>query len=227
MADADMKNQPDAFLEADDMLSALADGALSEDAFAAAMLKLESDDDVRAQWHAYHVVGDVLRSQDLAGGTGDMAFLTRLEARLALEPAPMASRSALANPALVQVVAPVMPPAANNDVFRWKLASGFASLAAVAAIGWQALQWQAPPNGAMLAQASSVAAPQGFQAVRADVAPVVSAAASTTAEVPPVMLRNAQLDELLAAHNRAVGGAALQSQTGSLRNVSLSEEAGR
>lgn len=208
----------------DDAVSALVDGALRGDAFADAMGRLADDGEARARWHAYHVVGDVLRSEDLAGCKGDMAFLARLEARLELEPAHAAPLSELQ-----PVAAAVQRPAANSDVFRWKMAAGFASLAAVVAIGWQALQLQGPQalSGAVLAQQSQPAQQQQQQpdivAVRAD----ASAAPEYSAEPAPVMLRNAQLDELLAAHNRAVGGAALQSQARMLRNVSITEDLAR
>jgi len=219
-----------------DAVSALADGVLHGDALTETLRQLALDDDARKRWHAYHVVGDVLRSSDLADAAGDLAFLGRLEARLALEPASTMPVPAIAvQSAGVEVVRPSMKPAANNDVFRWKVAAGFASLAAVAAIGWQSLQWQSPSAGAVLAQSSasqsqsslpsqSQGTSADFQSVSLDFSPAGAPAAS---QAPPVMLRNAQLDELLAAHSRAVGGAALQSQSRMLRNVSVTEEPGR
>ena len=226
VAGADMNKQPDFSRDENDRISAMADGALQGDAFAAAMDSLARDDDARARWHAYHVVGDVLRSDALAGAAGDMAFLARLEARLAQE----TDTPRVASPPQVHPM-PVLRPAANHDVFRWKIAAGFASLAAVAAIGWQGLQGfdgRGAGGGAVLAQSQAPLAVDGFQSVRADV-PMVPDALFTlpAAEAPQVMLRNAQLDELLAAHSRAVGGAALQSQSRLVRNVSVSDEPAR
>lgn len=214
------KQQQTQNFQDDDAISALADGALQGDAFAEAMQRLATDDGARAQWHAYHVVGDVLRSDDLAACSGDLAFLARLEARLALEPVPVSIARPQAVPLAAPAVVPVLRPAANGDVFRWKVAAGFASMAAVAAIGWQALQLQPAASGALLAQAPLDNPANGFQAVRAEMSPVPEVAA----DGQPVMLRNAQLDELLAAHNRAVGGSALQSQVRLLRNVSVTED---
>ncbi len=205
VAGAALKNQAIPGLE-DDAISALADGALQGAALDRALAHLAEDGEARACWHAYHVVGDVLRSDDLAGCAGDLDFLAKLEARLAREPAlfPVVA------PIEASVIPPVLRPAANEGVFRWKMVAGFASLAAVAAIGWQALQLQAPASsGALLAQ--SGAAPSG-------------SAPEAAAESTPVMLRNAQLDELLSQHNRAVGGAVLQSQAHLLRNVSINED---
>jgi len=210
---------------ADDRISALADGALQGDDFASVMRQMADDDSALAQWHCYHVVGDVLRSDALGNARGDLDFLRRLEARLAQEPAYTAL------PTQVESVRPVAVPqpgpAANADVFRWKMVAGFASVAAVAAIGWQALQLQAPAGAAaVLAQDGGAASAVGFQQVRSDL-PFSPEVAMSTAGNTPVMLRNAQLDELLAAHNRAVGGAALQSQVRLLRNVSVTEDFSR
>lgn len=209
----------------DDRISALVDGALRGDDFASAMQQLADDDEARAQWHCYHVVGDVLRSDALGNARGDMDFLKRLEARLADEPARAALPPQLE--LIGRVAVPVQRPAANADVFRWKLAAGFASLAAVAAIGWQTLQLQTPVVGAaVLAQEGAAAPTGGFQQVSSEMTPAPDVAMSTAGNAP-VMLRNAQLDELLAAHNRAVGGAALQSQVRLLRNVSVTEDFSR
>lgn len=46
-----------------------------------------ADPVARRSWHAYHLIGDVLRSDELASPPGrDQAFLTRLQQRLAEEP---------------------------------------------------------------------------------------------------------------------------------------------
>jgi len=213
----------------DDRISALADGLLRGDEFTSAMRQLADDDEARAQWHCYHVVGDVLRSGALGNARGDMDFLKRFEARLADEPVPVRLTTPDKVELIGQVVAPRRGPAANADLFRWKLAAGFASLAAVAAIGWQTLQlqFQAPTDAAaVMAQEGSPASVGGFRQVGSDMVPAPEVAMSTAGNAP-VMLRNAQLDELLAAHNRAVGGAALQSQVRLLRNVSVTEDFSR
>ena len=209
----------------DDRISALADGVLRGDDFVSAMQQLANDERVLAQWHCYHVVGDVLRSDTLGKARGDLDFLKRLEARLAAEPARAAMPAQLEF--IGQVAAPRQRPAANGDVFRWKLVAGLASLVAVAAIGWQTLQVQSPTGAtAVLAQDGGAASAGGFQQVRSEGSSAPEVAMSTAGNAP-VMLRNAQLDELLAAHNRAVGGAALQSQVRLLRNVSVTEDFSR
>src|SRR5436305_1579236 len=69
-----------------EQLSALADGELADPA--ALCTAWRSRADVRVTWHAYHLIGDVLRSEDLASAPGrDAALLARLRERLAAEPA--------------------------------------------------------------------------------------------------------------------------------------------
>ena len=94
--------------------------------------------------------------------------------------------------------------AANDGEFRWKLVAGFASIAAVSAIAWNAAGLLAPAAAPQLAQAPApqqqvvvVASPQG---------PVV---------------RDARLEELLAAHKQLGGTSALQEPSGFLRNATF------
>jgi sigma-E factor negative regulatory protein RseA len=224
-----------------DDISALADGALRGEAFAAALDRLAHDEQARACWHAYHVVGDVLRCPDLAAScTGDADFLGRLQTRLALEPQPArvvvpVVALPLAAQAAVHAAAQAAArptQAANSDSFRWKMMAGFASVAAVAAIGWNTLAVSQPGSPAVLALAApgTASQQQGSQhpvlQARAEAGSTVSAPAVDVATGPgegQVMIRNAQLDELLAAHNQAIGGAALQSQARFVRNANFQD----
>jgi len=224
----------DDLLNESEALSALADGALQGEAFARAVERLGRDEAARDQWHAYHVIGDVLRSAELARGAADRGFVDRLQARLAAEP-PLA----LAHAETVELVAavPSMPvrEAANHDAFRWKMVAGFASLAAVTAIGWNsfvtlegaapvgATLAQAAPGAAVVAQQDNAGAPQQAVATLASAgsAPVPSFVMTGNDAAPQIMLRNPRLDEFLAAHNQAVGGATLQTAPGFVRNASF------
>lgn len=70
-------------------LSALADG----DAQAAdrACARWRDDAQARQTWHAYQLIGDVMRSEDLAGPAArDAAFMAGLRARLEAEPVVLA-----------------------------------------------------------------------------------------------------------------------------------------
>jgi sigma-E factor negative regulatory protein RseA len=112
-------------IENRELISALADGQLHGDALVRGLELAAGDAAAREAWQAYHLIGDVLRSGDLARGTHPGVFLGRIQARLDRE----------------SITAAVDLPqaAANDDNFRWKLVAGFASIAAVAAITWAAI----------------------------------------------------------------------------------------
>lgn len=206
-----------------ELLSALADGRLEGETFARAVVLATDTPQGRVTWHAYHVVGDALRSAELADCGGDMDFLLRLRGRLAAEPAPApaAQPEAPVRIATAPAGAPVQPEqvAANT---RWKLVAGLASVAAMAAWGWQ---WMAPALGplpaAQVAQAAKTLpqAPAALAAAAPSTAPALAQAA--TSAVPPVMLRDPRLDELLAAHRQFGGTSALQMPAGFLRNATF------
>ncbi len=72
-----------------EQLSALADGDAG--ALAEACARWRDDPEARQRWHAYHLIGDVLRSDDLASPPGhDAAFLSALRGRLEREPVVLA-----------------------------------------------------------------------------------------------------------------------------------------
>ena len=179
-----------------EMISALADGQLQGEAFAHAVETAAAE---RRTWQAYHLIGDVLRSGELAAGSEPDAFVLRLRGRLQDEAPP-------ARPEVVtQLHVPLAQsprPAANDSARGWKWAAGVATVAAVAAVGWNL-------GGAML---SPVAQPQ--LAVAPSAQPVAAAERGT-------MIRDARLDEFLAAHRQFGGGNALQAPAGFLRNATF------
>lgn len=72
-------------------ISDLADGRLAGDVLAGACRDWSADGEARRTWHAYHLIGDVLRSDDLAtDARGDAAFLAAVRSRLAAEPVVLA-----------------------------------------------------------------------------------------------------------------------------------------
>ncbi|MEY2617859.1 MAG: hypothetical protein RL522_861 [Pseudomonadota bacterium] len=74
-------------------VSAMADGQLQGEALCKGLEALALDAAARERWQAYHFIGDVLRSPELAGGTPPAAFLARLSQRLAVEPLPLAPQA--------------------------------------------------------------------------------------------------------------------------------------
>src|SRR6218665_2149259 len=90
--------------ELNERLSALSDGQLDAEELAAALAFAVDDENGRATWQLYHLVGAALRSPDLER-PADPAFMPRLRAQLAKKA--LASRP----PTLVQ--APLMAPASS------------------------------------------------------------------------------------------------------------------
>lgn len=194
-----------------EQVSALMDGQLSDAEFGAAVQNA-SLGEMRESWHLYHVIGDVLRSPELADCRRDALFLERLGERMKLE----TTRPVAVTPVAVDIPASAVVEerlgrsAANDGVFRWKLVAGFASFAAVAAIGWGALGTLGPRSaGPQMAQNGS----SGITLAQ----PAVAVAETET----PVMLRDARLDELLSAHRQASGASALGDASGFLRNATF------
>lgn len=69
-----------------EILSALADGQAQPDEVARACGAWRQQPGARATWHAYHLIGEAMRSPDQAAGSDSAAFLQRLRTRLADEP---------------------------------------------------------------------------------------------------------------------------------------------
>lgn len=68
-------------------LSSLMDGAPEDGDILRACRAWRDDADARAHWHAYHLIGDVLRSEDLAHPPArDALLLAAVRMRLATEP---------------------------------------------------------------------------------------------------------------------------------------------
>ena len=215
-------------------LSALADGELHS-VECAEVVAFADTEDGRASWHAYQVIGDVLRSSELAR-PASCDLVSRLRVQLAQESATVQLKRGQTE----QVVSPAaqaarVPDAANSDVFRWKMVAGFASLAAVATIGWNAysgianssaqqatMQLAVAPSAALRSQ--SVAQAGGASATGTQASPVSPTAqtlAVNDASAQPVMIRDPRLDDLLAAHKQFGSTSALQMPAGFLRNATF------
>lgn len=186
-----------------ELVSALVDGQLRGDEFSQAMALLERSGAARQSWHAYHVVGDALRTGPAVVSAHEADFVLRLRARLQQDPMPSGLQAA---PDSMNADA-FMPASSAND-HHWRLVVGLASVAMVGVIAWQGFQGSGSPQ----AQLASV--------------PVANPASTPQlAMSPPIMLRDPQLDALLAAHRQFGGTSALQTPTGFLRNATFEEGA--
>lgn len=75
-------------MQTSELISALADGQLGGDDFAAALHACRQDGSAVASWDTYHLIGDALRSPASPARSADMAFMARLNQRLAGNPLP-------------------------------------------------------------------------------------------------------------------------------------------
>jgi sigma-E factor negative regulatory protein RseA len=190
-------------METHEMISALADGHLHGEAFARGIGVAAADAASLATWHAYHLIGEVLRTGECSAATQPSAFLGRLQAKLAQEAVPPVAvkPGAIQADAAVAAVTVVRADAANDGSFRWKLIAGFASAAAIAAVGWALVAAPGTPGQVQLA--------------------TVPAGAVLANTERGAMIRDARLDEFLAAHRQLGGGSALPTPAGFLRNATF------
>lgn len=184
-----------------ELISALADGHVDEQGGEHAIQMLLRDNAAIRAWHHYHLIGDALRSADLAAHVvpGRAAFVSTVMRRVAAEPALGLDAALPLRTTPVRSAAPGGPAA--NDAWGWKLLAGCASVAATVAVAWNFSISPGPP----VVQAT------------APVSPVPVAVADPVA----VMIRDPRLDELLAAHRQFGGSPALQTPVGFLRNATF------
>ena len=183
--------------------SALVDGQLPEATAATALDWVCRTTEGRRHWQACHIIGEVLRSG---------------QARLQREPLPaaasIASFSIAESPISMGVSEHIesKPEAANEALFRWRLIASVTALGLVAVLGWHV----SDDAGARLAGLRPAAQP--VLALTAEPAAAVERGGVLP---PPRMLRDPQLDALLAAHKQASGTSALQMPSGFLRNATF------
>lgn len=199
--------------------SALVDGELSGTELDRLMAETGPGAETLEAWHSYQVIGDVLRAAAPAvAAQAPQDFLAGLHARLKAEapvepPLAVPPALSMAPPA---VLSHVRAPAANDAVFRWKMVAGLASLAAVMAVSWTVLG--SSPSGA------------GGAGVGAQLALMEAGPTATAPQVPEntvvvvntpqgAVIRDAQLEALMAEHRQHGGMSALQMPAGFLRNA--------
>lgn len=228
---------------ASEQLSAWVDGELDDQALSqllAELPELADDEACYASVQSYQVIGDLMRSAH-APCSDSLAFLDALNAKIALEPPLVAqgqpAPGAVAVPAVAAAAVQTVKPAAaaqeaaNHSVFRWKMVAGFATVAAVAMVGWNSVGLLSGGSGSdARQQLAAAAAPQ----VVASAVSGASGAAShaqglvqqqvTVGQNSTIMLRDPRLDELLAARGQIGGTANLQMPAGFLRNATFNAE---
>lgn len=140
-----------------EILSALADGQADADEVARACGAWRHQPEARATWHAYHLIGETMRSPEQAAGSDSAAFLQRMRARLAEEPVVLApqsaesvGRAAVSNPAPGGAAGVVQPLRRRMWSGPMAVAASFAVIVGVltANLGGPA----APSDGAQVAR---------------------------------------------------------------------------
>ena len=221
------RNEPG--IEARQALSALMDGDADDSTVARACAAWRAEVHARADWHAYHVIGDVLRTADQCPSSrGDAAFVEALRRRLELEPVVVA-------PAPVAVAEPAAV-AGNVAAFAAGRRGGwrapFAAAAGVAAVAGVVFLMR---PGALDAQAPLVATTAPAAAADVPAAAAVQSPTpvlASTREAPareatpivvvrdPRMLRDQRLDRYIDAHRQFAEGTLSVMPAGTVRGVS-------
>lgn len=184
-------------------LSTLVDGEAASAAADDACRQWRGEPSLRRDWHTYHLIGDVLRSEELSGSPQrDAEFLGRLRERLQAEPVPLAPR----------------PQPVQRQSRRWlgvaAVAAGFAVVGVSTSV---LLGGQGGPTGWNTPLA--VTQPSGADAMRHVGSAAVPASARALV-IDGQVIRDARLDAYFEAHRGAAGaGTALPG--GALRSVDV------
>lgn len=204
-------------------LSALMDGQADARDWAQALEAWGQDPAQRADWHAYHLIGDALRSDDLvAGSSGGAAFLAGFRERLAQEPvvvAPVpvpvtglaAAAGAAVSPDPEGKVVPLRPGRMGARAQRLLMpaaaVAGLAVVVGVAVNGRLSRETASPAAAVMAAASAGQPLPAGSAAQSGAVLsgaalPLGSLALSSESlqSMDAQMLRDARLDRYLSAH---------------------------
>jgi sigma-E factor negative regulatory protein RseA len=219
-----------------EQLSAMADGELDGAAVGGACAGWRSDAEQRATWHAYHLIGDVMRSDDLASAAShDAAFLGALRARLAGEPVVLAPEA---------VPATARGTGARRGSLSWlapaAVAAGFVAVAGVLVVtrgagpssGAPAVAPVSLAQGALPAAAAAPLVANTSLAVQPPVLTAATEVVDLSAE-PPVLvvngqlIRDARLDRYLAAHKQFAGSSALGVPSAFLRSATTADASAR
>ncbi|MBV8627747.1 MAG: sigma-E factor negative regulatory protein [Paraburkholderia sp.] len=169
-------------------LSAFVDGELSgEEHLNLNTFIADLDQEDRAVWSHYHLIGDTLRSDDLAvNPAASHAFLAGFSARFEAE---------------AHVLAPAAMPVAKRLLsLRRRVVPAFAVAAAAATLTWIVVPQLQGVGGVGSAQIASVSS-RGDSVQRVAMAPVPAMSAQPALQDANI-IRDASLDQYLEAHQQ-------------------------
>ena len=193
-------------------LSALVDGELDAVASAAACAAWRDSAEARRDWHTWQLIGDVLRSDELASDARhDAHFLAAVRVRLASEPV---------------VLAPTRVASSLSWPGRWMLSSALAA-GVVLVLGTYAVirPGQTPaPLPATLASAGATTPAPTDPSLREATLRGPAGAAGEGVVIDGRLIRDARLDSYLAAHKQFAGTSALGVPSAFLRGATVDSE---
>lgn len=193
-------------------LSALVDGEIESTELSGLLAQWRNDEDTRARWHGYQLIGDVLRSEDLASTAHhDRDFMAKLRLKLDAEPvvlAPSAARTVVSEtPSSQPFLAPRM---SQRRWGRWGANAAMAAGLAIVVVGAVNVLRPASPAAELAEATQAPALTQQAQATTADPAVQV---------LNGRLIRDARLDSYLAAHQQLSGGSMLGGQSAYVRRA--------
>lgn len=196
-------------------VSALVDGELADNELSALLDALEQAPETAAAWGRYHVVGELMRG-NIAGVAlrHDEHFVQCVHERIRVEASPThpvpESRLGSVFPStfeqpeqrMAERIAPRVGepdrPSANDSVWRWKIVAGLGMLGMASVLGWHLAGTRVTMAGPQLARVQVVPTEGGMG-----------------------MIRDPQLDALIAAHQEQGGNSALLTPAGFVRNAAF------
>jgi sigma-E factor negative regulatory protein RseA len=208
---------------AKERLSALADGELDAAAAASSCAAWSADVALRAEWHAWHVIGDVLRSEDLASDPrADRRLCRAVRERLEREAVVLAPTSTPTPRRLDEGESPAGRSRFHSR--RWAAGAAVAAGLVLVVGTFAVLQLGGSPAPEELASAQRGAVPVVLSepapaAITDDSAPAVALVADSK------LLRDAQLDRYLEAHKQFAGSSALGVPSTFLRSATVESAA--
>lgn len=202
-------------------LSALVDGELDGVAVTSACSDWKRDAQARCTWHAYQLIGDVLRSDELAGGArANEQFLVSLRMRLAAEPVVLAPA-----PLVAAAISPGRAAAARGwRGNRWMLPSAMAAGLVLVVGTFTALR----PGGVPIAGAPAISLADASSSSASSMlhpASLEQTAQPMTVVMNGKIIRDARLDRYLAAHKQFSGSSALGLPSAFLRSATVESDA--
>lgn len=187
-------------------LSAVLDGDAAD--VDLALRAWREDPQSRADWHAYHLIGEVMRSDEThAAPQRDAEFLRRLRERLAAEPVVLAPGAAARHHE--------RPPWVRRAwAVPGAIAAGFLAVAGLVVVAGVTVPGDMRQD--RLANATGTANSAATVSAQAGTA---AASAMPVAPGEGVLIRDAELDRYLAAHKQYTNSSVLAVPGGAVRNA--------